>query len=1005
MDCIFGKCRKSNDKPLFPDGIKVLYPEDEVVHGPIDFDVCFVHGLTGDREKTWTAHGCSEPWPKTLLPGALAGARLRTLTFGYDAYVVRASTASANRVGDHANSLLTELARVRSGAPDRPLILVAHSLGGLVCKAALLVSESSHEPRYGCIIESLRGVAFMGTPHRGAWMARWGDIAVSSLGLVKSSNKSLLKVLKTGNDYLQKIQEDFVRLLLRRRGAGRDIFVASFFEELPIAGAGLVVSKDSAVFEEGTIPFSIHANHRDMVRFATAEDSGFVKLVDQLQQWTTLGTLALEQTPLPTAASTGSFEGPPVPAGGGESSNVSAPKRSDVELCLQDLSFRRMTFRKGNIGVASEGMCRWLFKHRKFQDWAVKKHATLWIMGNPGTGKSTLLKFALAHAEELYDPDVHNVVLYFFFHGRGGELEKTTLGFWRSLLHQLLLAAPAELADLVADHKRKLSQRGKMGKGWSWEETELYCFFEQALPKVLQRRRVLVYVDALDECGKETAISLLRKFENLPEPHPASQRFHMLFTCRHYPILTHDTLFQIDPKDQNCGDITTFVCNELVTRGYDKQYPRLGEHISSRANGIFLWAKLVYKRIESDILEGRASERAVMASIDKIPQKLEELYKGITQDMLQGRRLESLRLMQLICFSRSPLTLMTMRWAMIIASVERRSYALDYANDPDFIDTDDRMRLQVKALSHGLAEASGGKFGSIQFIHQSLKDFFIESGLAILLCDEVSRQVIISRSSLQLCAVGITCQLLNWRGLIGELELSFADFEMYTANWIHYARQMPGDAASQEELLSLLGWPGHSMVNRLGEPNLIYLAAARGLPELLRSVITRTTKLDLERCIKETDVHGMTVMTIAVAGGHMECCEILVEFGADPNQRMGKGLTVLMQVARYKAGESCAGLVKIGANVHLEDGDGRTALSWAAEKGTPEICELLLDHQADIESRDRQGRSPLWWAARGGMHENCELLLARGASALAEAVELVEEQDVKRRVRGAGEEG
>ncbi|KAL8419232.1 hypothetical protein RB594_002444 [Gaeumannomyces avenae] len=722
MAGIFRKFRKSNDKPLFPDGIKVLYPEDEVEHGPIDLDICFAHGLAGDRERTWTAHGCTEPWPKTLLPGALAGARLRILTFGYDAYLARLSAASANRVGDHANSLLTELTRVRRDAPDRPLVLVAHSFGGLVCKAALLLSEGSHEPGYDRVIESLRGVAFMGTPHRGAWMARWGDIAVSSLGLVKSSNKSLLKVAMTGDDYLQKIQEDFVRLLLRRRGAGRDILVASFFEELPIAGAGLVVSKDSAVFDEGTIPFSIHANHCDMVRFATAKDSGFVKLVDQLQQWATLGSPSPRADAAPTATSTGSLEGP----------SVSTPKPFNVERCLQDLSFERMTFRKGDIDMSSKGTCRWLLEHNKFQEWAAKKQATLWIMGSPGTGKSTLLKFALSHAEELYDLDVDNVVLYFFFHGRGGELEKSTLGFWRSLLHQLLLVAPVELADLIADHKKKLSQRGEMGRGWNWEVTELCSFFEQAMPRVLRRRRVLIYVDAVDECGRESAISLLRKLEGLHKPHLAGQRFHMLITCRHYPILTHDTLFRIDPKDQNRGDIKTFVCNELVVRGYDKQYPRLGECISSRANGIFLWAKLVYTRIENDILEGRASERAVMASVDKIPQKLEELYRGITQDMLKGRRLESLRLIQWICFARSPLTLRAMRWAMIIATAERRSCVLDYANDPDFIDTNDRMRLQVKALSHGLAEASPDKFGYVQFIHQSLKDFFIESGLAIL---------------------------------------------------------------------------------------------------------------------------------------------------------------------------------------------------------------------------------------------------------------------------------
>lgn len=66
----------------FPDGVEVLHecPDATV-------DICFVHGLTGNRDSTWIAHGQSTPWPKTLLP--LEFDRARILTYGYDAYIVR----------------------------------------------------------------------------------------------------------------------------------------------------------------------------------------------------------------------------------------------------------------------------------------------------------------------------------------------------------------------------------------------------------------------------------------------------------------------------------------------------------------------------------------------------------------------------------------------------------------------------------------------------------------------------------------------------------------------------------------------------------------------------------------------------------------------------------------------------------------------------------------------------------------------------------------------------
>jgi hypothetical protein len=61
--------------PSFPDGVKVLRdcPDATV-------DICFAHGLTGDRESTWTADGQFVPWPKTLLPPKLSRARI--LTYG-----------------------------------------------------------------------------------------------------------------------------------------------------------------------------------------------------------------------------------------------------------------------------------------------------------------------------------------------------------------------------------------------------------------------------------------------------------------------------------------------------------------------------------------------------------------------------------------------------------------------------------------------------------------------------------------------------------------------------------------------------------------------------------------------------------------------------------------------------------------------------------------------------------------------------------------------------------
>ena len=176
---------------FFPDGVELLYDCSEPT-----IDICFVHGLTGNRDSTWTADGQSTPWPKALLPPNLTKARI--LTWGYDAYIVRKSVASSNRLIDHVMNLLNDLTTNRTccNASTRPLIFVAHSLGGLICKEAILLSRNNPEPHLRAIFDHTKGIIFMGTPHKGAWMADWARIPASALGLVKSTNKVAVKSLR-----------------------------------------------------------------------------------------------------------------------------------------------------------------------------------------------------------------------------------------------------------------------------------------------------------------------------------------------------------------------------------------------------------------------------------------------------------------------------------------------------------------------------------------------------------------------------------------------------------------------------------------------------------------------------------------------------------------------------------------------------------------------------------------------------------------------------------------
>ena len=248
-------------------------------------DICFVHGLAGNRDKTWSVHGQSTPWPKAFLPPELPRARL--ITYGYDVYLIgRGGGASTDGLSQHARNLLNDLTndRAASGASSRPIIFVVHSMGGLVCKEAILVSRNSPEVHLRGIFNHVAGVSFMATPHRGSWVASWGKISASALGVVKSTNASLLDILKTNSQLLESTQERFWSMVRELREGGRQFEVTCFYEELPMPVIGQIVPRTSATME-GYTAISIHANHRDMVKFSSIEETGYKRLLGELTRW------------------------------------------------------------------------------------------------------------------------------------------------------------------------------------------------------------------------------------------------------------------------------------------------------------------------------------------------------------------------------------------------------------------------------------------------------------------------------------------------------------------------------------------------------------------------------------------------------------------------------------------------------------------------------------------------------------------------------------------------
>lgn len=83
-------------------------------------------------EKDNNAQSTSVFWPAELLPKECPNSRI--LMFGYDSKITKyaAGAINQNSILSHSKDLLFALCRERN--LDRPLICVAHSLGGIVVK-------------------------------------------------------------------------------------------------------------------------------------------------------------------------------------------------------------------------------------------------------------------------------------------------------------------------------------------------------------------------------------------------------------------------------------------------------------------------------------------------------------------------------------------------------------------------------------------------------------------------------------------------------------------------------------------------------------------------------------------------------------------------------------------------------------------------------------------------------------------------------------------------------
>ncbi len=145
----------------------------------------------------------------TTLPHA------RVMTYGYDTHIRHwvESPTSRNTIYDIAGDLLVALEAERWTDPSRPVLFVAHSLGGIVVKELLRQSRGSQKGQARAlhkIFESTIGVVFFGTPHAGAdrgFLLRFAEKVVKAAGF--SVNEQIVNALLPSGERLRELRDEF----------------------------------------------------------------------------------------------------------------------------------------------------------------------------------------------------------------------------------------------------------------------------------------------------------------------------------------------------------------------------------------------------------------------------------------------------------------------------------------------------------------------------------------------------------------------------------------------------------------------------------------------------------------------------------------------------------------------------------------------------------------------------------------------------------------------------
>ena len=590
-------------------------------------------------------------------------------------------------------------------------------------------------------------------------------------------------------------------------------------------------------------------------------------------------------------------------------------------------------------------------------------------------------------------------VISFFFNARGGDLEKSTIGMYRSLLLQLLERLP-----VPQDVFGSLGSSTQTSGYPQWSVELLKSLIKEAV-RSIGKSSMTCLIDALDECDERQIRDMISFFEHLGElAASAGIRFHVCFSSRHYPHVTiaKGLILVLEMQEGHCQDIVNYLDSELkIGRSQFAKQTRID--LQEKAAGIFMWVVLVVEILNKEYDDGNI--HTLRRRLREIPGDLHELFRNTL--MRDNRNRSQLLLcIQWVLFAREPLNPEQLYFAILSGT---QPEAPSDWNSDEITAAD--IRRFILSSSKGLAEVTASSSPTVQFIHESVRDFLLkENGLEDIWPDLRGDFQGESHERLKQCClnyvnIDISTSLnvpsslprpasKESKGLRQSASQKFPFLEYATRNVLYHADTAERGGISQLGFLQsfrLAGWitlnnlfETHEVRRYTSQASLLYILAERNMAALAKVCPSNRTYFAVEK-----ERYG-TPFFAALATGSQETVQVFIQVHLDaqpqgcPFHKLCKGFAEnIIKFVKIDRGFTFAptrGILSyvseqedgfaffLASQAHMADRKCRNPMSYAAERGYETVIKILIAMEVDIESGDRSGLTALCYAAQQG-HE------------------------------------